>query len=446
MNHDSWPVADAGRAPQRRRPEWMTQILLPVTVSVLGTLAVTALTPVGESVRELLFPTKAAVSGTVVLEGQPAAAARLTLDDRNVVTAGEDGGFLLPKVGDGEHRLHVEALGTRSRDWAFTVDKGETKVNVGSVELQPLVRLGYAAVVQPPRPAGRAGVSSFAAEVPYDVTLWIQGNRAALSKIKKVSYTLPAPLPTAAVTGGAARDLFCYRQAGTVSFQDLFVLGGAFAAAAAEVDLGDRQPFQILGQPGASRPPNCVPHRVNGGSAEPVPAGGGGPVTISPPNPVPTAVPAPMIAIPDVTKLPSDQAQATLQSLGFTVQVVRQASTVEKDKVIGTQPAAGSRARRGSTVKLLVSTGPTQVELGCEPGGSAANLSVAAGTEVLFKNNARGTTNYMKVTFGGTLPGSAGIDPGRSFAQKFVDPGSYGYRCTFYEAGEQIGTIQVLAG
>jgi serine/threonine-protein kinase len=68
------------------------------------------------------------------------------------------------------------------------------------------------------------------------------------------------------------------------------------------------------------------------------------------------------VQIPDVTGKTPDQAKAQLEDLGFKVQVVDQASAdVEKDHVIGTDPAAGAKPRKGSTVKLLVSTGPEQV-------------------------------------------------------------------------------------
>ena len=70
------------------------------------------------------------------------------------------------------------------------------------------------------------------------------------------------------------------------------------------------------------------------------------------------------VQVPDVRDLTPDDAQAKLEDLGFKVQVVNQASAdVEKDHVIGTNPAAGAKPKKGSTVKLLVSTGPEQVQV-----------------------------------------------------------------------------------
>jgi hypothetical protein len=194
--------------------------------------------------------------------------------------------------------------------------------------------------------------------VDYDITLWIRADATVMSRIMSVSYTLPAPLPTTPVVGGDAKQAFCYRQTGTLPFQDLFVLGGAFAAATAVVDLGDGQPFEVSAQPGESRPPTCTAHHVAGQPGEQDSDQPSGPIRMGQQGSgqVPQAVP--MILVPDVSGLPSDVGQATLEGIGFKVQVVLQASDeVEKDKVIGTRPAAGTKAKKGSTVKLLVSTG-----------------------------------------------------------------------------------------
>lgn len=448
MHDEAWQATGPDPRPRRRRPEWMTQLVLPVAVAVLGTLLVTALTPIGELVRELLFQTRAAVSGSVLLEGVPAGDARLKLDGADAGSADGDGRFLLAAVGDGEHRLRVEAVGAKSRDWDFAVDRGETKMEAGRIDLQPLVRLGYTASVEPPRP----GASPFAAEVSYDVTLWIRGDLAVLTRIKSVLYTLPAPLPTTPVAGAAAGQAFCYRQAGAVSFQELFVLGGAFAAATAVVNLGDGQPFQVAAPPGESRPPNCPVHRTSGGAPG---QGGGtpqhqppqGPIKITPPSSPPPVLPVTTVTVPDVRQMTADQAERVLAGLGLTVRIVRQSSAdLPAGKVIGTEPAAGARLRKGSTIKLLLSTGPAQRQLDCSPsGGSGVDVSINRGTELRFLNTSSVT---MKVVFdGGALPGSpSAIDPGGSFARTFAEAGTYGYKCYFESDGEQTGKITVQGG
>ena len=92
------------------------------------------------------------------------------------------------------------------------------------------------------------------------------------------------------------------------------------------------------------------------------------------------------VAIPDVRDRTPDQAKAQLEDLGFKVQVVDQASAdVEKDHVIGTNPAAGANPNKGSTVKLLVSTGPEQVPVPSVVGkqrNDAENILRDAGFQV----------------------------------------------------------------
>jgi len=92
------------------------------------------------------------------------------------------------------------------------------------------------------------------------------------------------------------------------------------------------------------------------------------------------------VAIPDVRDRTPDEAKAQLEDLGFKVQVVDQASAdVEKDHVIGTNPAAGANPEKGSTVKLLVSTGPEQVPVPSVVGkqrNDAENILRDAGFQV----------------------------------------------------------------
>lgn len=67
-------------------------------------------------------------------------------------------------------------------------------------------------------------------------------------------------------------------------------------------------------------------------------------------------------AIPDVTGQGQNAAQQTLEAAGFKVTKTTEASdSVPKDRVISTDPTAGTKATTGSTVKLIVSTGPKQV-------------------------------------------------------------------------------------
>jgi serine/threonine-protein kinase len=67
----------------------------------------------------------------------------------------------------------------------------------------------------------------------------------------------------------------------------------------------------------------------------------------------------PPVEVPGVAGRPADDAQATLEALGFTVRRTQQYSTVvPRGQVISTDPAGGELAPRGSRVTMVVSLGP----------------------------------------------------------------------------------------
>ena len=67
-------------------------------------------------------------------------------------------------------------------------------------------------------------------------------------------------------------------------------------------------------------------------------------------------------AVPDVVGQRRKRAVAALRDAGFEVRERRQASdSVERNRVISTTPAAGTPTERGSTVTLVLSSGPEQV-------------------------------------------------------------------------------------
>lgn len=313
MDETPPPAADQGG----RSREWIGKVVVPVVVAVLGALFVGALTPVGDGLRELLFPTKAAVTGSAVVAGQPAPGAHLTLDGESAGDADAAGAFLFVGVGRGTHLLRLEAVGAQTRSFEFVVEREMTRLDLGAIELKPLLQLGYVASVSP-----QLGLDPSAA-VSYDITLWIVGDAEVMNRIQSVSYTLPAPLPSNPVTGRSARKAFCYSQAGELPFQDLFALGGSFTTATATVDLGDGQPFQLSAPPGSLRPPTC-PGRQGASqptttTTPPLPP----PPTAPPPPSPPTTPPPPttVVIVPDVVCKDLEHARFELESLGLEVEV-----------------------------------------------------------------------------------------------------------------------------
>ena len=70
------------------------------------------------------------------------------------------------------------------------------------------------------------------------------------------------------------------------------------------------------------------------------------------------------ISVPDVAERSVDEADTILSDAGFnTTHSYELSETVEKNYVIRTDPAAGSGAASGSTIKVIVSNGPKEVQV-----------------------------------------------------------------------------------
>jgi eukaryotic-like serine/threonine-protein kinase len=120
------------------------------------------------------------------------------------------------------------------------------------------------------------------------------------------------------------------------------------------------------------------------------------------------------------------------------VQVVNQASAdVEKDHVIGTNPAAGAKPKKGSTVKLLVSTGPEQVAVPSVVGkqrNDAENILRDAGFQV----------QVNEVDAPDEQPGTVlDQDPG---AGAKVDPGTTVNLTVAKQPQQQLVTVRNVVG
>ena len=82
--------------------------------------------------------------------------------------------------------------------------------------------------------------------------------------------------------------------------------------------------------------------------------------------------------VPSLAGLPQDEAEQQLEDAGFKSRVERTFSDqVRNGRVVGTSPEAGATLERGSTVTLLVSRGPEQVEVPELTGDSEENARSA---------------------------------------------------------------------
>ncbi len=94
------------------------------------------------------------------------------------------------------------------------------------------------------------------------------------------------------------------------------------------------------------------------------------------------------IPIPDVAGLDVPAATKQIADVGLTSTQRQQASdTVAAGVVVGTNPSAGTDVAKGSTVTILVSTGPAEVTV-----PSVLNMTVEAGTAALEKVGLQVTT------------------------------------------------------
>ena len=147
-----------------------------------------ALTPLGDGVRELLFPTKAALSGSVTMDERPVDGAVVALDGEDADHTDRSGAYLLTGVGNGFHVVEIRAPGAHQGQVAVAVQRGATEVTVNPLDLRPLVGLGYTIASLDLRPsAGQGSPGGFV--LNYDFTLWIHGDTATLERVT----TSPTP-------------------------------------------------------------------------------------------------------------------------------------------------------------------------------------------------------------------------------------------------------------
>jgi len=348
MNQESQSAKDNADEKRRKRPEWLSQLVFPVIAAVLGAVLITALTPLGSSLRELLFHTRATVAGSVTVDGKPAASVYMKLDGADSGDTDAGGRFLLTNVGKGQHLLHLELLGAKPRDEVFTVASGQTALQVGNLEMEPLVRLAY-------RPSVQLSAQGF----DYDITLWIIGDPDVLSRIKSVSYTLPTPLSSRPVSGADANHAFCYRETGTLPLQGSSG-NGAPVLALAVVDLGAGQKFQISAPAGTTQPPDCAAHQAGPASSASTSPGQSQQPSPSPSHSssAPASSTTPMTDVPNVIGDSQATASQVLTTAGFQVSVQQGSGPAQyaDGQVFNQVPGSGSAAT-GSTVIIDVQNG-----------------------------------------------------------------------------------------
>lgn len=295
------------------------------------------------------------MAGSVTVDGKPAVNVHLKLDGVDRGNTDTGGRFLLTEVSKGQHQLHLELVGARPRDEVFSVTSGQTALQVGNLEMDPLVRLAYTPYVH-----------MSAQQVDYDITFWIISDPDVLSRIKSVSYTLPAPLSPHPVSGASASHEFCYRQTGSLSIQDFPLGSNAPVLALAIVDLGAGKKFQISAQAGTTRPPDCPAQQA--GAVSPAgttpaqsqqpssPQGQQQPSSPGQSGSSPTSSTTPPPEVPNMVGLSENSAQTSLQSTGFkvNVQTVAGPAGTIPGSVWQQNPPVNTTAAPGTMVTIFV--------------------------------------------------------------------------------------------
>jgi serine/threonine-protein kinase len=126
---------------------------------------------------------------------------------------------------------------------------------------------------------------------------------------------------------------------------------------------------------------------------------------------------APAKAVPDVSKKTQDQAIQALQAAGFTpgTPTTQASDTVPNGQVIGTNPPAGTQAATGSSVSLILSSGPAQVKVPSVLGENANDASSDLRKAGLNYSQSPGNQydpRYTSGTVSQLLNGTTPVNPG----------------------------------
>jgi hypothetical protein len=312
----------------------------PVLLVVIPALLITALSPAGEGLRELLFPTRVSVTGTLALPQGNFPNLAAVLDEETRVATTSDT-FTFEGVSKGSHVIAIEGSGLSRKAVPFTVGSRSDDINLGEVRVRPAIRL-----------VGSLGLLDTGLGV--DAVLWIEGSRAALKEIKSVQYVTPSMATAAAETTPIREEAFCTH----------FVLEGLSAAGwtpTARANYSGGGNVLVQFERTSTVGPSCslvvtIPAGSSGGFNNPGgtgPAGGGGGAggSTSPPPPLPS------ITLTDYTCLTVSSAENQLMQAGLepviggTMPMLPQCPNT--NRVVAQDPAPGTSLDVGDTVTLF---------------------------------------------------------------------------------------------
>jgi hypothetical protein len=304
----------------------------PILIVVIPALLIAALTPVGEGLRELLFPTRVTVTGTLQLPQGDFPDLVLALDEETRVPPDESGAFRFDGVGKGNHTIVIEASGLSRQPLAFTVAPRSPDIDLHEVAVTPAVSV-----------VGTTSATPSPGSITFDTLLWVEGPASSLHDIKSVQYLPPSWF---GISGSqkpvkSSHDAFC-----THYVLQVTSVGAGLPRARLNVAGGGYMVLDPLDSP-STPPPSCTTVVTST-------SGGGNDGTPPPPSPPPTST---LIDVPDLIGLSQDQAVQVLNSLGLRSAVVAQLSDQPLNTVIDQDPAAETKVELGSQVSIIVAKG-----------------------------------------------------------------------------------------
>jgi hypothetical protein len=352
-------------ASRKRTSDWLKRIAT-IGVPVLIAVLVTALSPLGDALKERLFPTSATAHGTVTLDGEPLAGADVLVDEAAPSATGSNGGFVVEHVGKGRHQLEISGPGIEAYHSEFVVPQGSRTVELGEIDLPAAATV--VADMRTPKPIGSDLYE-------WDLAVWIRASHEFLGRTNSVNYLNVAELINTPVKANTRENLFCVQFVTTLPIGQI-VFGGATA----QVELSNGTELQLalddVQQVGnAVRPPGCT--RVDSASAStptsPPTSIEPGTETTSPPihhdgtttAPVTTAG-TERIALPAVAGQTEDAAVATLEGEPYSLRVTvsrEEDPDVAEGLVIRTEPPALTLVDKGAAVTVVVASGKATFEV-----------------------------------------------------------------------------------
>lgn len=208
----------------------MLTVVLPVLTGLFTAVLVTALTPLGDWLKELVSPTLATVQGVVHMHGRPVPDATVLVDGEQRGATATDGSFLVTDLRRGRHELAVQVLGARTHQGVFSVKRGSEEKELPTIELVPSLRLAGEVVISLQGPSA----------VLYDMAAWLEGDQEVLGAVDRVTFTLPGRLQPQPLASTSKESRFCVAASRRITITDL-----APGAVAARVSLQDGGSLQL---------------------------------------------------------------------------------------------------------------------------------------------------------------------------------------------------------